>query len=53
VGCIARLGARPVVCGIDPESFNLDPAAAAAACGAKTRALIPVHLFGRPRSFPR
>ena len=50
VGCIARLGARPVFADIEPESFNLDPAAAAAACGAKTRAVIPVHLFGRPAS---
>ena len=53
VGCIARLGARPVFADIEPESFNLDPAAAAAACGAKTRAVIPVHLFGRPASLPR
>jgi len=53
VGCIARLGARPVFADIDPTSFNLNPAAAAAACGSKTRALIPVHLFGRPASLPR
>jgi dTDP-4-amino-4,6-dideoxygalactose transaminase len=53
VGCIARLGARPVFADIDPESFNLDAAAAAAACGSKTRALIPVHLFGRPASIPK
>ena len=53
VGCIARLGARPVFADIEPESFNLDPAAAAAACGAKTRALIPVHLFGRPAALPK
>jgi dTDP-4-amino-4,6-dideoxygalactose transaminase len=53
VGCIARLGARPVFADIDPESFNLDPVAAAALCGPKTRALIPVHLFGRPAVLPR
>ena len=53
VGCIARLGARPVFADIDPESYNLDPVAAAAACGPKTRALIPVHLFGRPAVVPR
>jgi len=53
VGCIARLGARPVFADIDPASFNLDPTAAAAACGPKTRALIPVHLFGRPATLPR
>ena len=53
VGCIARVGARPVFADIEPESFNLDPAAAAAACGAKTRAVIPVHLFGRPAALPK
>jgi dTDP-4-amino-4,6-dideoxygalactose transaminase len=52
VGCIARLGARPVFADIDPESFNLDAGAAATACGAKTRAVIPVHLFGRPAVLP-
>jgi len=52
VGCIARLGARPVFADIDPLSFNLDAGAAAAACGPKTRAVIPVHLFGRPAMLP-
>ena len=53
VGCIARLGARPVFADIDPESFNLDARAATALCGPKTRAVIPVHLFGRPSELPR
>lgn len=52
VGCIARLGARPVFADIEPGTFNLDPVAAAAACGGKTRAVIPVHLFGRPATLP-
>jgi dTDP-4-amino-4,6-dideoxygalactose transaminase len=52
VGCIARLGARPVFADIDPDSFNLNPQAAAAACGPKTRAVIPVHLYGRPAALP-
>lgn len=52
VGCVARLGARPVFADIEPESFNLDPQAAASACGAKTRAIIPVHLFGQPAYLP-
>jgi dTDP-4-amino-4,6-dideoxygalactose transaminase len=52
VGCIARLGARPVFADIEPATFNLDPVAAAAACTARTRAMIPVHLFGRPATLP-
>jgi len=52
VGCIARLGARPVFADIEPETFNLDARAAVAACGPKTRAVIPVHLFGRPATLP-
>jgi dTDP-4-amino-4,6-dideoxygalactose transaminase len=51
-GCIARLGGRPVFADIEPGSFNLDPAAAAAACGPKTRCVIPVHLFGRAAAHP-
>jgi dTDP-4-amino-4,6-dideoxygalactose transaminase len=47
-GCIARLSARPVFADIDPATFNIDPAAAAAACGPRTKAVIAVHLFGRP-----
>jgi dTDP-4-amino-4,6-dideoxygalactose transaminase len=52
-GTIARLGARPVFADIDPATFNLDPAAAAAAVDATTRAIIPVHLFGRPAAIPK
>ena len=52
VGCIARLHARPVFADIEPGTFNLDARAAAAACGPKTRAVIPVHLFGRPATLP-
>jgi len=52
VGCIARLRARPVFADIEPDTFNLDPRAAVAACGPKTRAVIPVHLFGRPATIP-
>lgn len=39
-------GARPVLVDIDPETFNLSPAAVAAAVGPATRAVIAVHLFG-------
>jgi dTDP-4-amino-4,6-dideoxygalactose transaminase len=46
-GTIARLGARPVFVDIEPSSFNLDPAALAAVVTPRTRAIVPVHLFGR------
>jgi dTDP-4-amino-4,6-dideoxygalactose transaminase len=45
-GSIARLGARPVFVDIDPETFNLDPAQLEKAITPKTKAIIPVHLFG-------
>jgi dTDP-4-amino-4,6-dideoxygalactose transaminase len=45
---IARLGATPVFCDIDPETLNLDPEDAALRVGPRTRAIVPVHLFGRP-----
>ena len=40
--------ARPVFADIDPVTLNLDPQAAAAAIGPRTRALLPVHIFGYP-----
>lgn len=46
-GSIARVGARPVFVDIEPDSFNMDIVAAAQACTARTRALLPVHLFGQ------
>jgi dTDP-4-amino-4,6-dideoxygalactose transaminase len=46
-GAIARAGAEPVFVDIDPYTFNLDPAAVVAAIGPLTRAILPVHLFGR------
>ena len=47
-GCVARLGATPVFVDIDPVTFNLDPAKLAAAITPKTKAILPVHLFGQP-----
>jgi len=46
-GTIARLGARPVFVDIDPRSFNLDPTGLAARLTPRTKAIVPVHLFGR------
>jgi perosamine synthetase len=44
--------ARPVFADIDPVTLNLDPAAAAAAVTERTRALLPVHIFGYPADLP-
>jgi dTDP-4-amino-4,6-dideoxygalactose transaminase len=46
-GVVARLGARPVFADIEPHSFNLSAEEALAHVTASTRAIIPVHLFGR------
>jgi len=44
--------ARPVFADVDPVTLNLDPEAAAAAIGDRTRALLPVHIFGYPADMP-
>jgi dTDP-4-amino-4,6-dideoxygalactose transaminase len=46
-GCVSRLGARPVLIDIEPGTFNIDTGAAVAAITPRTKAIIPVHLFGQ------
>ena len=46
-GCVARLGATPVFAEIDPRTFNLDPRKLEQKFTPRTKAIIPVHLFGQ------
>ncbi len=46
-GCIARLGAVPVFADVHPETFNLDAADTARRITPRTKAIMPVHLFGQ------
>ncbi|MEW6542979.1 MAG: DegT/DnrJ/EryC1/StrS family aminotransferase [Nitrospirota bacterium] len=46
-GAVSRLGARPVFVDIKPDTFNMDPTLLERAITQRTRAIIPVHLFGQ------
>jgi dTDP-4-amino-4,6-dideoxygalactose transaminase len=45
-GCIVRLGATPKLVDIDPRTFNIDPAEVERALSPRTKAIVPVHLYG-------
>lgn len=49
---ICYAGAKPVFVDIDPKTFNIDPARIEEAISERTKAVIPVHLFGQPADMP-
>src|SRR6185503_5271033 len=49
-GAIHNAGGRPVFVDIEPGTFNISPAAVEAAVTKRTRAIVPVHLFGQMAS---
>jgi dTDP-4-amino-4,6-dideoxygalactose transaminase len=52
VGAIARRGATPVLIDVDPRTWTMDPDRVAAAVGPRTKAIVPVHLYGNPADIP-
>ncbi|NTW00053.1 MAG: DegT/DnrJ/EryC1/StrS family aminotransferase [Oscillochloris sp.] len=52
VAAILQVGARPVLVDVDPVTHTMDPQALVAAISPQTRAILPVHLFGRLADMP-
>ncbi|HEY8175593.1 MAG TPA: DegT/DnrJ/EryC1/StrS family aminotransferase [Gemmatimonadaceae bacterium] len=52
-GTIHNVGARPVFVDIEPKTFNIDPAAAKTAVTSRTKAIVPVDLFGQMAALER
>jgi len=51
--CVLSVGAHPVFADIDPDTFCLSPEATEAAITLRTKAIMPVHLYGQPADMPR
>src|SRR5881227_224045 len=52
-GAIHNAGGTPVFVDVEPDTFNIDPAAVAAALTPRTRAIVPVHLYGQMAALER
>lgn len=53
VGAVLRHGAVPIFVDVDPTTFNLDPKLVSEAISERTRAILPIHLLGRPADMDR
>jgi dTDP-4-amino-4,6-dideoxygalactose transaminase len=53
VAAVLYAGARPVLVDVDPLSFTMDPAAVEAGITPRTKAILPVHLYGQPADMDR